>query len=845
MAVHRLDLTPEASSDSTVSGRLFASLALIASLVLLAAAQLSFADVRHQPSGWWLVLATLVVALLWQHGLEITDWKQGESRQWGLARQWWRIGFGVLIAAAGAALWLDASTRLSENWDGNFDRGWSSWLAAAALMSAGLRILQAPVNQARDRMSRWEWLTLLAVFVVAAGFRLANFESFPPNDAVSQVEELQQGQWATQYFAGWRGRWEFLGQMWVAALGIWLGGPSLRAVRMTISVVALLKVIPAYFWFRALGGPAAAMVGTALLAVSGWDVIVNRIGGHQDALVITCCLALLAGPATRGLWAVYPWVALLAGYTIFSYIAYRPLILIALAGTAIAGAARLPPGLLSRARAVLPLALVVALIAGMFVPLTYRLSGPGRFSHEFLNGWHRARAMEDYYGGRDSWAAAFDKRWQRLAAAAGLFYTQGDGNPTHNVGARPQVDPVTGALLLLGIGYCGWRGLRGFYGLTLAGFGITFLGTLVATGNFDVLRAAANIPYVYSLVAVGAGAVYAACARCFGALGRVLAALALAFGVAWSGHWNATLLRDLWSSSTTREHYRNDLAYLSTWLRENAAGRKVIGLIPTGAKVVFQDHDASWLRGPNVRGESTWDVAETLARLRAETGEVVLLIASPTRLADIVAYFEHLFPGLQLQLRHYHATNAPHMAYGALRDPRAMMATPEFAERICRGIRARFEIRGRDGVVVQAVNEVIPYVDASTWPAEVREAAGRLQRDTNFVEASWRAEFTMAEGGPYTFYLEGYEGGVSARVNDTPLSPGDRQTVLLEPGLNHFEMRGGFRLRMVEAGARVSWYGGGELRETELVPFYKLAAPDPECLAKRLPGVGRDEVSER
>ena len=62
----------------------------------------------------------------------------------------------------------------------------------------------------------------------------------------------------------------------------------------------------------------------------------------------------------------------------------------------------------------------------------------------------------------------------------------------------------------------------------LAGLVIAFLGTLVFTGNFDVLRAQACIQYVYTLAAVGAGALYAGARRSFGRVGALVAGLLLA-----------------------------------------------------------------------------------------------------------------------------------------------------------------------------------------------------------------------------------------------------------------------------------------------------------------------------
>ena len=811
--------------------RVVRALALVASLLLVAAAQHDFAQPLEQATGWWLALAAIVVGLAWQFGFAITDWTRPAGRHWGWAPQWWRWALGGALLVASAALWIDASRRLSASWPANFDRAWVMWFLATPLMSLGFRVLQTPLSEARNRLSRWEWVALAVSFVVATGFHLGNFENFPPADAVSQVEELQAGQSGVDFLNGDREHWEFQSQAAIAALGIWLGGPTLRSVRESFAVVNLLKVVPAYFWFRALAGPAGAMTGTALLAFSGWDSIINRIPGHPDGLIAMLCLALLAGPVVRGSWAAYPWVGLLAGYSTLTYIAFRPLVGLALAGVVIAALAQSSLRDWRRWwKALPPLVLVSALIAGIFVPLFYRLPGE-RFAFEYLNGWNRARGVEDYYGPRDTWQVALHKRWERTQQAAGLFYTEGDTNATHNVDARTEVDRVTGSLMILGIGYCLVMCWRGFYGVALAGFVITFLGTLVFTGNFDVLRAQACIQYVYTLAAVGAGALYAGARRSFGRVGALVAGLLLAGGVAWAGYWNGTLLHDLWTSPTTQRHYRNDLAYLSEWLRQNAQGRPVVGLIPTGANVVFIPNDSAWLRGPDVTGTSAWDVRQALDKLARHHDEALLLISAPKAVPEIAEYFQYMLPSAHFQLRTDPWNGDVRMAYASIADPAVLLQSASFQERLCHGIRATFVIYGRDGRVISSSSSILPFIDTTTWPGAVRAVSFEHEQDGKSIDVVWEGDFTVPESGSYVFFPECYEGRVVATIDQTHIGGNSQLEMTLAAGPHHFEMRGQFNVRMVDPTARLSWRpaGGGEFR---VVPFYRMTQPDPACLGQ-------------
>ncbi|MBI4518066.1 MAG: hypothetical protein HY699_19860 [Deltaproteobacteria bacterium] len=807
------------------------ALALPVSLALVAAAQGLLATRPDQQIGWWLLLAAALGAAAWQAGFTITDWTQSQGRQWGLAPQRWRRITGGLVTLFGAALWFDATQQLSADWGANFDRAWLTWFVATPVMSLGLRLLQAPLSPARNRLSRWEWAVLVVAFAVAAAFRLANFDNFPPPDAVSQVEELQAGQFGTRFLTGDRGRWEFMSQAAIAGLGIWIGGPTLRSVREVFAVVNLLKIIPAYFWFRALSGPAGAVVGTALLAVSGWDSIINRIPGHPDGLITMCCLALLAGPAVRGLWAVYPWVGLLAGYSTITYIAFRPLVGLALAGVVVANLARISnrngANLL---RVVAPTLLVASLVAGIFIPLTHRLEN--QFTHEYLNGWNRARAQEDYYGPRDSWSSILSKRWERTAQAVGLFYTQGDSNPVRNVNSRPQVDPVTGSLMLFGIGYCALMCLRGFYGLVVGAFGVTFVGTVIATGNFDPLRLQATIQYVYALAAIGAGGLVATAQRSFGRAGRGALLALLAAGVLGSAYWNGQLVWDLWTSPVTRQHYRSDLAYLSVWLRANTVGKQVIGLIPSNANVVFQENDASWLLGGAVRGTAAWDVHETLRKLSELQGDAVLLLCTPTMLRDGAQYFEYILPGLQFEFRGEETRSPTKIAYSSIATPAIAADSPLLRDGACAGARARFELRDEHEKVIESFTMTVPFIDTMTWPGAVREAAFRHEQAARWIDAVWEGDFTITEPGSYVFLPEFYEGTVTVTIDETRIAGGNQVPVALSVGPHHFSMKGRFNALMIEPTARLSWRReGGDEEKFNLVPFYRLAAADPRCSA--------------
>ena len=198
-------------------------------------------------------------------------------------------------------------------------------------------------------------------------------------------------------------------------------------------------------------GTAGALVGTALLACSFWDVVLSRIPNNHNALIVSIVFALLAGPVRRGRPSAYVLLGFFGGYILHEYIAYRPLAAFALAGAVAVVAAR-PRRPAGTARVARPLITVVLLVSDG----DCRSSSPafpGRLRPEYFDGWNRAHGIAGYYNPNDTWAqCAAAAHRPRAADAAELFTVHGDRSPVRNItGQPPLIDPVTCALLVLGI----------------------------------------------------------------------------------------------------------------------------------------------------------------------------------------------------------------------------------------------------------------------------------------------------------------------------------------------------------------------------------------------------------
>jgi hypothetical protein len=512
-------------------------LGLVVSTAFAGAAIYSSRIAHRDDLAWWFLGTAFVLTFLWQRRLELPA---AAAPIRGVAPSWRRASLGAVLALAGVALWVWAPYALLQNWSVNFDRGWLAWLGGALLLSVGLELLWGPRQRASEATrSPRAWMALLVIVLlgVAAAYRLGNLASFPGEGHISQIEELQNGLFGYVYLNGGRGRWEWLSQTWTSAAGIWLGGPTLLGVRTALAIVSLSKVIPVFLWLTYSVGSLGAVVGTALLACSPWDIIYARLGLPNEILPAVV-FALLAEIARRGRPAGYVWLGLVGGYLLYEYIAFRPLIVFILIGVTVFSWRDITTHWLLRLARPL---IVIAMMVSMGLPLFLgRLHG--RIQTEYFDGLQRARGYTEYYTPSDSWRVAVQKRADRAVTAVGLFFFHGDANLAHNIGGRPLVDSVTGVLLLFGMAYGLTHFRRGVLGLTVLAFLLSLTGTLVLTGNLDVGRAATTTVYPYVLAGYGAAAVGAVFERVWQRRGRPAVVVLFTLAVCSAVYLNTSFL---------------------------------------------------------------------------------------------------------------------------------------------------------------------------------------------------------------------------------------------------------------------------------------------------------------
>ena len=771
--------------------------------------------------GWWLLLAAIVLAALAHIGLRYPAPKPSPPPEPSEpARRW----MGVLLAAVGGVVWALATLRIYRNWIEGFDLAWIGWTTAVILLAVGLDLAWG--RWPRPPTRRWGPAVLLAmgvILAVAAIYRLGNLRDFPGEAAITQIEDLQVGNFGWAYLNGYRVRWEYLSSTWLAALGIWVGGPSQFALRVPFAVVSALKVLPLFVWLRLSVGTAGALVGTALLASSFWDVTLSRIPNNHNALIVSIVFALLAGPARRGRPSAYVLLGYFSGYILHEYIAYRPLAIIALAG-AVVWSLR-DRGASWKVRVARPL--ITALVLGTMTAPLFLTRLPNTLNLEYFDGWNRARGIAGYYNPEDTWQQSLQRRWHRATDTAELFTLHGDRSPVRNVaGQPPLIDPVTCALLLLGIGAALANLLSPVFGLTLFGLSVTVAGTLILTGNFDVARVGGAVPYVYALAGFGAAGLWAAWSAAWGRVGRGLAALLLAAGVAAGTYWCTGHLRSLWSDPIIRRAHRSNLAYLTVWMRDHVrSDERVLGIAP-GFTNALEGHDGSWLRGREMEGYVGWDIESALRQWQRESGPTLLFVFAGQSTEPITQFLSALLPGLQFEF------DSDPLGMGAdIASARLPGPPPELAQRLadwhCRGVHAEYALIGSNNAeVLFKLETVAPFICKSTWPAAVPDRLYRMTTRPSSIQTRYSSPFTVAVGGDYLFALETYAGNGTITIDGVRR---DAKPVHLDAGLHTLEVRAEFAPMAWEPVIRLLWSGPDTANRQELMPFYRLAPIDPSC----------------
>ena len=814
-------------------------LLFLAALAVCGVAQWNiFQRTDWSTSSWALVVGAFVAA--WAAGrpspLRATESRPSAERPDAGDKL---LGWAAILAGVGAAMW--GSWALSVDWAESFERGFVAVTLGTFAWSFGLSRIDQGFRKEAPPLSwpRWEVAAFAAVLLLGLFLRFYRYDSFPPYDGICAIEEPQSGQGAVAIREGLR-PWEFLLDRWLPVPFMAFCGDTFTAIRLPFTIVSWLTIVPFYLLMRELVSRPAALAATTLFAFCRWHLIYAR---HAHAVfgptlpLILLVLYLAIRVYRRGGLAAYPWIGLLCAYTLYAYAGYRatPAFVALFFGISVVQhlweyRQAVIPSARNAVRASLQSQAVGFVVAGvafaiLATPLYYRLTANPTY---FVEAVGRATNNPQYY--HDDRALMLEQRLDRLRSTAMMFNHLGDGSAVFNVPGKPQLDPVSGTLLVLGLAYCiVWAGVRmqgfyAFYFVVLLAFGTIF------THNFDIRRLQGIIPLVFILAGFfldGAGGFVR---RRLGRIAWAPLALACALfgGIAFADNYHV-YFREMMSSVVVRSSFHTNYTVAIRYFHDMPDNGYLQLISDMGN--FFQPSDYEWWRGDRLPGDTSHDL---LPLLSGEEGpfagrELHVLVRLPMFEGEEIAeLIEQRFPAASCS--NYRHPDGPRFATFV-----ACVLGPEVhgdGRPLIGGVRAQY-FRGDDEA---------PFLER--WEPAISLAlvpdACRLPSTRSHVpcRAVWQGTWTFAGDVPRQLMAEVRAGTVRVfvdgeRVESTLDRPRAEDAIVfatLEIPPGDHEIRVESEWASVEAvGTRLRTRRAGE-SEWDLLTFSDLDAPVAEAV---------------
>lgn len=350
------------------------------------------------------------------------------------------------------------------------------WLAALLLIMVGGGILRTVGESARgwgnehkqttagrvhQPWQRWiELVLFLAIAALAVWARLYRLDEIPAALYVDETNAsldalyILEGRDSSPFGTGWYETPN--GYIYYMAALYHTFGASYLTLKAASLLPALLT-IPAVYWLgRMLFGPLAGLMAMFLLSVNRWHLTMSRWGWNE--LMPPLFQIVATGLLIRGLRERraldYTAGGLVAGLMLYTYLSSR-LALLTLALFALYWLWTDPDGprrAWQRHGVGLSLFSITALAAMAPLLVTY-ITRPFLFFNRSLE-----ISIFNEVAREASWAPLRENIWRHIQ----LFYQFGDPVGRQNLPGAPQLDPMTGALLAIGLAYAlfAWRDRR-------------------------------------------------------------------------------------------------------------------------------------------------------------------------------------------------------------------------------------------------------------------------------------------------------------------------------------------------------------------------------------------------
>ncbi len=480
--------------------------AALAAVLLAVVAQLRLSRPGGEPWGWRFYLLAAVLA-----AISLRDVRSDEVARPVAAPSRWpgyptiAAGVGLLLLGVGVEVWV-----LARLWRQAYDLPATfGWVASLLLVLAGGWLLGRlgpwPDTDAPDDPvlplslpPRVEVVLFVLVFLFAIFLRVYRLDQIPPGIFVDETNaaldavHIMEGSRYSPFSVGWFETPSLYAYYLVALFRVL--GVTFMALKAASLIPAILTVAAIYPLARLMFGPVVALASMMLLAFARWHLTMSRWGWNELGPPLFQLIALYflirASRERRGRDFVLAGLAL--GLGMYTYLASRLVVLVVV--TYLGYRILFERGFLRRTwRGLILFALAYAIT---FAPLAETYV---RNPFTFLNRTRQVSIARDIErAGGDPMLLVQPWRWRQapeqariarevlgrsVTAHLKMFHLQGDYNPRHNLPGKPMLDPVTGILFVLGLGYAVSRVTDHRWVLLILWIPITLLGGILSTAG--------------------------------------------------------------------------------------------------------------------------------------------------------------------------------------------------------------------------------------------------------------------------------------------------------------------------------------------------------------------------
>jgi Dolichyl-phosphate-mannose-protein mannosyltransferase len=564
----------------------------------------------------------------------------------------WRLATSILLIAAGCGLAAVAAWNGYAVYDNLFYGGFEQYIAGGVCVAIGLTLLSTwPDHSMLGRARQAVGMHAVEMSVVAPillfGFflRIYRLASFPPALGFPITDEPQIGGGAinTLHYNGHP--WQYPELVYSAIASFRFFGVSMATLRYPSAVISCVLLVAFYFYARMYFHWPVAAVGTALLAVSHWDLAYSRdVIPATWMMVYELLIFLLAARAARGqgTYAAYAVMGVLTGMGAYSHASFRLVPLLLIVWTV--------GWLIVNRRSVVTLLRVHApgwaLYLVMALLVAWPFVGVAR-NNTTMAFTERFTSILPVVFNRGSVPDPGGLVKSNMQLIAGFFFGLGDTWGAVDPIGTPMLDLFTGTLFALGLGYAVLHFWRPHLLMWLIWLLITLITGALLTVDFAAERFLGALPVIFLLACIPLQLCYDAIVSWRQAL-RWAAVVVLIPLLCLSGISNIrAYFVSLPDNSNFQHVYYTPTADMLGYFRPRADNS--FNYLLADLTFPAQLSDYGWLAG-EPQGRNAANLADLLPMHDAVTGQAVnVMVSDPYPTAEIANAIRLVYPHVSEQ----------------------------------------------------------------------------------------------------------------------------------------------------------------------------------------------------